>query len=213
MSTPDPPDVERLRAALAQLGDDPEWPAVDADQLFSALHGDLDAAARREVVDELIRNPRAAAVWRLARELAPEDASVHREATRTWSSGWLALAATLALAVGAAWQFQPWRTEVPGYRGATTHAIASALPEHQSLSRAQAELRWTAIEGARYRVRVLSPDLDVLEESPELDTTTYTPAPTVLNPIPPGGQVLWQVEARTPGTAPVVSPTFSTRVE
>jgi hypothetical protein len=227
MSTPDPPDVERLRAALAQIGYDAEWPDVDADRLFSALHGELDAAARREIVDELIANPRAAAIWRLARELDP-DASDAPATTagaavrawppqgtpvRTWSSGWLAIAATLALAIGAAWQFQPWRSDPPVYRGAETRAIASQLPRDQWLPRARAELRWTAIEGARYRVRVLTADLDVLEEFDGLQTPAYTVSPAALARIPSGGQVLWQVEASTPGADPVVSPTFSTRVE
>lgn len=221
MSTPDLPDVERLRAALARLDDDPEWPDVDAERIYAALHGELDAEARREVVDELIRNPRAAAAWRLARELEPDQASTASgrsegdasSGTPTWTRRWLPLAATIALALGAAWQFQSWRDEPPAYRGEEVRAIASALPADQPLSRARPELRWTPIEGARYRVRVLTPDLDVLAESGELTEPSYTLGPDVVSRIESGGDVLWQVEARTADGAPLVSPTFSTRLQ
>jgi len=222
MSTPDLPDVERLRAALARLDDDPEWPDVDAERIYAALHGELDAAARREMVDELIRNPRAATAWRLARELEPDQAAAtpHERSeedastgTGTWTRRWLPLAATIALALGAAWQFQSWRDEPPGYRGEAAATIQSALPADQPLSRVRPELRWTPIEGARYRVRVLTPDLDVLAESGELTEPTYTLGPDVVSRIEPGRDVLWQVEARTADGAPLVSPTFSTRLQ
>ncbi len=183
MSTPERPDVERLRAALDRLGDEAEWPEVDAERLFSAMHGDLEADERRAVVDELIRNPRAAAVWRLARDLQPDDVPAQAPArARPWA--WMSLAATLLLTVGAAWHFQPWRTDVAVYRSVETRSIASLLPEGTPLSRTQPDLRWTAIEGARYRVRVLTPDLDVLEESDDLDTPTYRVAPGVLRAHP-----------------------------
>ena len=71
MSAPEPPDVARFREALARLADEPGWPEADNERLFSALHGDMSPEERRAVVDELIRNPRAAAAWRLARELEP----------------------------------------------------------------------------------------------------------------------------------------------
>lgn len=218
MSTPEQPDVERLRQALASLGDQSQWPEVDAERLFAALHGEIDAEARRKVVDELIENPRAAAVWRLARELDPVEASSDSTAplapttkTRPWA--WLPIAATLFLAVGAIWQFVPRQSEVPSYRSGEARRIDSLLPESGRLSRAEPVLRWRVIEGARYRVRVLTPDLDVLDESEELHTATYRLTPTVLSRIPAGGRLLWQVEARTPGTDPVISPTFSATLD
>ena len=212
MSTSEPTDVERLRAALARLGDEPGWPEVDAERLFSALHGDMSAEERRTVVDELVRNPRAAAVWRLARELEPDQPAAHTPAWgRTWT--WLSVAAVVLLIVGAAWQFQPWRSEAPVYRGAEPRSIASLVPANTRLSREQPVLRWTALEGARYRVRVLTPDLDLLDEAENLAASEYRLKPEVLRLIPPAGRILWQVEARVCGTAAVVSPTFSVQVE
>jgi hypothetical protein len=215
MTTPEQPDVEHLRQALASLGDQSQWPEVDAERLFTALHGETDAEARRRIVDELIDNPRAAAVWRLARELDPVAASSSATAptmkTRSWT--WLPIAATLFLAVGALWQFVPRQSELPVYRSGEIRRIDSLLPEDGRLSRAEPLLRWSAIEGARYRVRILTPDLDVLDESEDLDTATYRLAPIVLSRIPAGGRLLWQVEARAAGTDPVVSATFSTTLD
>jgi hypothetical protein len=76
MSAPEPPDLARLRAAFASLADQPDragWPPADAERLFTALHGDMSAEERRAVIEELARYPDAAAVWRLARELTPEQ--------------------------------------------------------------------------------------------------------------------------------------------
>ena len=119
----------------------------------------------------------------------------------------------LVLMVAAAWQFQPWRSEPPVYRSAEPRSIASLLPPGDRLSREQPVLRWTALDGARYRVRVLTPDLDVLDEAEDLAAPEYRLPPAVLQRVPAGGRILWQVEARVPGTAAVVSPTFSVRLE
>jgi hypothetical protein len=211
MSASDPLAVERLRAALARLGEEPGWPEVDAERLFSALHGDMSADERRAVVDELARNPRAAAAWRLALELGPEKPARAPILSRTWT--WMSIAAMLLLIVGAAWLVQPWRSETPVYRGADPRSIRSLLTADTRLSRDQPVLRWTAVDSARYRVRVLTPDLNLLDESEELAAPEYRLRPDVLRAIPPGGRILWQVEARVSGTAGVTSPTFSVQVE
>ena len=107
---------------------------------------------------------------------------------------------------------QPRGGEEPAYRSVESRAIASALPPGAELSRAQPVLRWNGVEGARYRVRVLTPDLQLLEESVESPARDHTVSATTLERIPPGGQLLWQVEARVPGEGVIVSPTFSNRV-
>ncbi len=210
MSAAEPPrDVERLRAALERLGEDGDWPEVDAERIYAALHGDMSATERRDVVDELIRNPRAAAAWRLARELAPDkEATAH--GPRTWR--WMSVAAAVVLMVGVAWLFRPSPPQAPVYRGAEPRSVASLLAADAPLPRAQPILRWTALEGARYRLRVLSPDLDLLEEADNLEQAEYRLAPGVVAAVPPGGRLLWQVEARVPGTSTVVSPTFNVLV-
>jgi hypothetical protein len=210
MSPSDPPDVDRLRAALGRLADEKEWPEPDSERLFSALHGDMSPEERRDVVDELIRNPRAAAAWRLARELEPQGRASASNAWRQWA--WLPVAATLVLLAGAAWQFGHWRSE-PVYRSAEPRTIAPLLPGDGGLSRADPVLRWTAIEGARYQVRVLTPSLEPLAESDLLDAPEYRLPAEVIRGVPPGGSILWQVEARIRGSSGITSPTFTTTLK
>ena len=210
MSAPEPPDVARLREALARLDEEPGWPDADHERLFSALHGDMSAQERGAVVEELIRNPHAAAAWRLARELEPDQPA--RSSPRiapAWT--WMSIAASLVIVAGAAWMLQLWRSEAPVFRGGEPSGIASLLPDDATLSRTEPVLRWTALEGARYRVRVLTPELDLLDESGDLAAPEYRLSDGVLQKIPPGSGILWQVEARLGGTA-VVSPTFSAQI-
>jgi hypothetical protein len=217
VSAEEPTDVARLRRAFASLRDDGTSEPFDSERIFEALHGDMSPDERQAVVDELLTNPAAAESWRLAREMAPESdvtAAVDRarDSRRpTWH--WISVAAAVLLVAGVGWQFAPWRAaDEPVYRGVESRAIVSALPQGGDVSRAQPVLRWNVVEGARYRVRVLAPDLQLLEESPETAAAEYTLTPQALARIPPAGQILWQVEARIPGEVVVTSPTFSNRV-
>lgn len=208
MSTVEPDDVARLRAALASLreGESP----VDAGRIFDAAHGRLSVEERQAVVDELLTNPEAAQAWRLARDLAPE-AAAEPALERVWPK-WLAIAAMAVLAVGVGWRFLGTSPE-PVYRGSEVRTIGSSLAADAVLPRAQPVLRWTAVAGGRYRVRVLTPELELLEESPESTAVEHTVGAAALARVPPGGRILWQVEARVPEGGAIVSPTFSTRVE
>ena len=127
----------------------------------------------------------------------------------------MSIAAAAVLVAGLAWQFfnPTGAPEAPAYRSVEQRTITSSLPPAAALSRAQPVLRWTALEGARYRVRVLTPELEVLEETGELASPEHTLGSDVLRRIPAGGQILWQVEGRIRGSGVVVSPTFSVRVE
>ena len=217
MSASDPGDVARLREALASLAgkDGKDGSSADAGRIFDALHGNLNEDERRAIVDELVNDAEAAEAWRLARELAPESAAASVTGrTDTWK--WISMAAALLLAVGLGWRlFSPGKpAESPVYRSGEQRTIASTLPPGAPLSRAQpVVLRWTPVEGARYQVRVLTPELQVLVETGELTTPEYTLSPDVLRHIPPGGAFLWQVEGRISGSAVVTSPTFSVRLE
>jgi hypothetical protein len=146
----------------------------------------------------------------MAREM-PVDA-MPQPATPAVPWKWLSIAAAVVIALGIGWQLAPWRQADPVYRSVETRTIASALPPGAVLSRTEPVLRWTGVDGARYRVRVLAPDLQVLEESMELSTPEYTISRQALDRLGPDSQILWQVEGRVPGDAVVVSPTFSIRV-
>lgn len=214
MSVPEPPDIARLRAALAARDDTAES-TVDAGRIFDALHGEMSAEERQAVVDEMLVNAEAAEAWRLARELAPEPRATAAAPYRSQAWKWLPLAAAAVLALVVGWQmFGPWRSgEEPVYRSSDQRSISSQLPEGATLERSRPVLRWTAIEGARYRVRVLTAGLEPLEEASDLTAPEYTLSAETMNKLASGAQLLWQVEARVPGAANVVSPTFTVRVE
>ena len=207
--TGEPADVARLRAALASLRGD-GGSAVDAERIFDAVHGRLSVEERQLIVDELLANPDAAEVWRLARELAVEPPGRVRPQYIGWR--WLTAAAVVLLAAGAAWQYtRP--TSDPVYRGSEARAVVSALPADATLPRAQPVLRWTGVEGARYRVRVLTPELELLEASAESPAVEHTIGADALQQVPAGGRIVWQVEARLSDGSTVVSPTFTARIE
>jgi hypothetical protein len=210
MNTSEPDTVARLREALASLSGKASGSA-DTGRVFDALHGKLSAEQRRAVVDDLVLNPDAAEAWRLARELPPDPAAVTVPARRQ-PPLWMSVAAAAVLVAGMAWQFVNPRDE-PAYRSGEQQTIASLLPPAAVLARAKPVLRWTALEGARYRVRVLTPELQVLEETGGLASPEHTLGPDALGRIPAGSEILWQVEGRIRGSGVVVSPTFSVRVE
>ena len=215
MSAMDPDETTRLREAFASVsGGKPDGGTADAGRIFDAVHGEMSVEERRAIVEELALDADAAEAWRLARELAPEPVPA-RVAPRQDAWKWLSIAAAMVLAAGLGWRLigPGGPTAVPGYRGGEQRAIASALPQGVPLSRARPTLQWTPLEGARYRVRVLTPELAVLVESGELTTPAYTLSEDVLRRVTPGAVILWQVEARTADNAVVASPTFSVALE
>jgi hypothetical protein len=210
VSAEEPIDVARLREAFASLTGEGS-PPVEAEQVFDAVHGRGTAAERQAVVDELLINPAAAQAWRLAHDMAVETATRTRNVPGAWT--WMPLAAAAVLAVALGWQvISSPPTEEPAYRRVETRTIASALPPGAVLAPASPVLRWTGIDGAKYRVTVLTADLEVLEESAESAAPEHVVSEKTLERLRPGTQVLWQVQARLPGEAVVVSPTFNIRV-
>ena len=210
MSADEPADVARLRTALASLQGDGQSRA-DAGRIFDAVHGQLSDDERQALVEQLLADPDAADAWRLAIELAPDQPAAVPVTSHAWPR-WLAVAAVVMLAVGAAWWFVRPSSE-PVYRGSGQSAIVSELPADTVLMRARPVLRWRGIEGARYRVRILTPELELLGESAELRESEYTVEQTVIERVPSGGRLLWQVEGRLRDGTVVMSPTFTARVE
>jgi hypothetical protein len=214
VSAPEPPDLDRLRAALAASAATDS--RIDPGRMFDALHGELSSEERQALVDAIADDPEALEAWRLAMELTPGPAASvpARSVGRTSTWKWLGIAAALVLSVGLAWQLlAPWRrAEPPVYRSVDGRSIASELPDGVPLSRTAPVLRWTAIDEARYRIRVFTVDLQPLAEASDLSAPAYSLPPEVVSRLAGGAVVLWQVEAISPeGT--VVSPTFTTRLQ
>lgn len=221
MTSGDRDDVDRLRAALAARERGPAGRGpVEAGRIFDAVHGRMAPDERLAIVDDTLEDPEAAEAWRLAADLAPPIAPSAAGGRSDPTPGpvrsswtWLAMAAALVLAVGAGWQQLNTRRldTAPTYRGGDARVIQSRLSD--VVPRASAVLRWTAIEGARYRVRVFTADLQLLDDAPDLAAAEYALPGAVVDRVPAGASVLWQVEATVSGEAPVVSPTFSTRLD
>ena len=195
MSAPDPPDVDRLRAALARLGEEEGWPEADSERLFSALHGDMSAEERREVVEELIRNPRAAAAWRLAR-------SSSRQVQPSAALGLAAMG--VAADRGRRWCCS-WAPRGNSHRGdrkrrSIEAPIRGRSPRRGRLERCRARIRY-CLDGDRGRA-VSGPRLDAEPGTARRGPGRRARIPAaagVCQERPPDGSMLWQVEARFAG--------------
>jgi hypothetical protein len=120
------------------------------------------------------------------------------------------------MAVAGLWLYAPWKPEAqaPVYREEPSAWLVSEVPEEDLLDRDACLLRWAAgPEGTTYDLRVTSEKLEPLARAWRLDRPEYRVEPAALEPLPPGGKILWRVTAHLPGGRQVVSPTFINRVE
>ena len=211
---------ERLRRAFQArtARPDGECTSDDLDRIWRAVSGELPAAERRRLVDRLARDPACAEAWRVATELWEASGAVRQDdahtRSRLWSAPWLAAAAVLVLAVGAALVI---RLASPGgdeFRDGGGYAIESQVPADATVSRDAFTLRWTpGPEGARYAVRVTTEELRVLMTATDLTTAELTVPADRFASVPDRSRVFWQVDATLAGGDTVSSPTFVTRVD
>lgn len=209
-----------VESAVAECG----GPA--SERIWAARHGELTIEERREVVDHVALCAQCAESWRLAGELgSPSEAEAdevewRRPAVvlpfrrRVWSEGlrWAA-AAVLVLAVG--FSFENWRDQPKVLvRGEDEVAVESLVEEDKPLPRADFVLRWSAVEGATYRIEVTDEDLDPIDSAEKLTEPRYKVAAEKLAPLPAGARVFWQVEVqKNDGRKPATLKTFRVRVE
>ena len=226
---------EQLAAYVDDTSDDVDCEIVEAHVELCAMCAEelqdlrafkssiaLDGAqasrtASRPIIGHVARAVHPQAVSRSSPLTALRRLAITLVAARSGRSGvWslVPVSAVVVLVLGLSWQFQPWRSsEDPAYRSVEPGSIASLVPAGTPLLRARPVLRWTAVEGARYRVRVFTMDLQLLEESEDLASPEYPLTADVLRRLPSGARIFWQVEASVPGSAGLVSPTFSVHVE
>jgi hypothetical protein len=205
-------EAEALRAAYEAALED-GWPDdADLDRIWGAVAGELPPAARREVVDEVARNPSWAVAWRIAHELAQgaaESAAPRPAPPRRWGPliTSLALAAGLLLAVGLGFLLRP-SPPGPKYRDRATAAIESRTPGDVIAARDGCRLRWAGPAGAVYELRMTSEDLSQVRTASGLGSPEYRVPRDLLSALPPGSRLLWQVESRLPGGGRLASATF-----
>lgn len=211
-------DEQALARAFQGLADSApgECSEADAALVWEAVHGDLDAAARRALVARLATEPALAEAWRLAHAFdVPATAGAAPLRARGWRAApWLAAAAVAVLGLTAT-----LLVPRPAGDGATTRAggaetVESLLAADAVLTRDAFVLRWRpGPEGTRYQVRVTTIDLRVLATARDLERADYAVPAAALADLPAGAPVLWQVEATVPTSGRVVSETFVTRIQ
>lgn len=219
--------IDRLRGAFTSP-DEPSSGGVACpppETLWDAFHGDLPAETRREVVAHLVECPECASLWSILVSSEPKGTeSPEKEAARAGpvsrfrQARWIFPLAAAAGLTGLAilWGGQVWspKPELPVYRAQETPSIHSLLPEDRPLHREQVLLRWTAAgPGARYTLDITAPDLAPLVTTRGLTGTEFRVPTDALAKIPPGGTILWRVEARLPDGRKVISSGFRNQVQ
>jgi len=216
-------DETRLREAFRALSDSEAVGEGDVDTLnvWKAIAGELDPEERREVIERVALEPGYAEAWRLAAELFEASggsiAAKPRaaESPGRWASGLLrspyAWAAAAVLLVGVLGVFVPrgLAPPEPVYRGGPIVPLVGA---EERLPRDDFRLRWQALEGARFDIRVTREDLQTLATASDLSSPEYTVPAERLQELPPGAKVFWQVDAKLADGSVVRSVTFIAEV-
>ncbi len=216
----------RLRAAFRARTSRTAPPGdhVPAEDLWSAVRGELSAEERRAIVDHTASCPACAEAWRLAVEVTPDPlpVAVPPASRPAWTAlRWpatfapLEAAAALVAAVGAGvWLSRaPEPANTPAFRGGEVPVVRSLVGDDGALPREQFALRWSAgPEGSRYDVRVTTEALQVVAEAEGLTEPALVVPPTALSSLPAGSRLLWRVEVVAPDGERAASPTFVTRL-
>ena len=208
--------LEALRAAFIAADEAaPAVAAADLDAIQRALDGELGAQERSKLIERLSAEPGLAAAWRLALELRNGLESAPANFTRrTWiarNRTLLAAAAVVVATVAGLWLRAP---SPPVERAPSLPAIVSRLAEGATLPRERFELTWQSpFDAASFDVDVLDADLRVLFRARGLTAARATVPATALAGLSAGSDVLWRVEARSPGGEVSASRTFVQRLE
>ncbi|HEU5135762.1 MAG TPA: hypothetical protein VFU13_11505 [Steroidobacteraceae bacterium] len=202
-------ELETLaRAFAARQGRHDPSACPPAEQLFEAASGGLDRERRFAIVDHVSKCAECAEAWRLAMELGARPASRVGESARAKLPRYAA-AASVMVAVGlTAYFVRPGYEQPPQYRDvANGQAPVSRIGER--LSRRQFVLRWSAgPEGSTYAVRLTTADLVLVFEKQDITGVELAVPAAMLEKVPAGEPLLWQVEVHLPNGQRVTSQTF-----
>lgn len=202
---------DELRLAWREGGRRAPGDCPSAEQIVAAAQGAATAEAVRRVAEHLVGCGACSEDWRVAVAAGAEQVVTSRQSSlvsrHLWAAtGGLALAAALLLSLRSEPTADPLRGDAP--------AIQSLVEPGVALPRSAFVLRWGGGEpGATYTVHVAGPGLEPLHDAGPMAAASYTVPAAVLDPLPPGASVYWQVEAVDRDGARRVSPTFSARLE
>lgn len=214
------PTVEQaLQTAL--LEDSPAaGPACPpADRLWDALEGSLPPDESERLVLHAGACPACGVGLRVARELLRErDGSASpllaplspprlaRRVPWPWlfaGTGTLLTAAALVL----------WPQPQPALRGAGGTSPLRALSAEGRTGREGLVLRWSALPGARYSVRLFTAGLVLVHQQAALTQEELLVPASALRSLPGGARLVWTVSARLPDGRAVTSPAYLLELE
>jgi hypothetical protein len=213
-----------LRKLLAQPAASREA-CPPAETLAAAAASELTDDARETVLEHVARCRDCAEEvrvlapfmpWAQATAAAFDPAGARTIAPRRlWWRRWPVWAAAAVVVLGLPlFLWAPRGPAANPMRAQPSPAIHSLLPESATLPRTGCLLRWSeAAPGARYSVRVLSKDLRPLARADGLERPEYLVPAEALKTVPPGGEIVWSVEARSRDGLRVASPTFINRLD
>jgi len=193
------------------------------EELWASASGELNPTANEAVILHLAQCSECSSIWRLGREILPEDhhsgASVVSIEDRRRPSLWrrvllpAAAAAVLigvGLSTGLFLKNDPSSTPVFRDQGNDYKILPS--PEARSLPRSACTLRWsTGPDGTRYDLIVTDGELEILGTVKGLSEPEYT-VPQGKIPAP-ADELFWRVTARLPDGGSVSSETFTTVID
>ncbi len=191
----------------------------DPEQIWSAVRGELPPERFGELADHAATCPMCALAWQQGEKASDE---VGRPAVQAGPKPWrawygLAAAAVLVMAAALVMQFRGTGigpvTSPPEYRAPVEETLLSEIPANAVLSRADCTLVWSGPEGATFNLQVATADFEILHRDFGLTAGSFTVPAAAIESIPPGGVILWQVEAVLPDGTRQPSRTFKVTLE
>jgi hypothetical protein len=191
----------------------------DPEQVWSAVRGELPPDEFGRLADHAAACPLCALAWQLGEKGSDE---VGRPVVETGHKPWrawygLAAAAVLVMAAALVMQFRGTGigpvSSPPEYRAPVEESVLSEMPADAVLSKEACTLRWSGPEGATFNIQVATTGYEILIQESGLENTEYTLPATVIENIPPGAAILWQVEAVLSDGTTQSSKTFRVTIE
>jgi hypothetical protein len=191
------------------------------DELWASAAGELNPAENQTIILHLARCGECSSIWRLAREMLPEDhlsgpsvVSIDQgRRSKTWRRVLLPVAAAVLLGVGlgAGLFLRNDPSSAPVFREQAGDAVISPARDSDRLPRAACHLQWKrGPEGTLYDLVVTDEELTILADVKGLNEPEYTLPP---EKIPSSAtKLLWRVTARLPDGRTIASDTFTTAI-
>ncbi|HSR70422.1 MAG TPA: hypothetical protein VLU25_21005 [Acidobacteriota bacterium] len=210
-------ELVRLRRHWADLSElaVPTEKCYEAGRIFDAARGDASPAECREIVDHVVDCPVCAETWRLAYSIDyhGEAVAAHPSAWRSASNWMMAVAAMLLLLVAGGNMYISYiYMPDPHYRDLQESSAAIEPAQDIVASRDGFTLRWQVVpesagEAMTFRVEVKTrEDLQDIVEEWDVPDNQYHVEARLLQGLPSGTVLLWQVQASFDGRAVLRSP-------